>query len=158
MCCKCWRKRRGLRRESILDHPLCQTLGELKIQKSWWYLDRYLKKPENATLAFKQGSSGIPVFRRVWLESGATTAGSRVLGNPAGDQRLLRPIFWAVCQPAEDERMDLKYRVTKPHEKCRLCPGATAQELLPCDSVSLGFTGSALQLSRAVVHAHHIFM
>ena len=46
------------------------------------------EKPPNATLAFRQASTGIPVFRRVWLVSDAPVRDTRLLGaRLAGEDR-----------------------------------------------------------------------
>ena len=58
-------------------------------------------KPEHATMAFKQGSNGIPIFRRVWLVSDAPERKTRVSENQVGDPRLWGPSdddFWSVCK------------------------------------------------------------
>ena len=89
-------------------------------------------------MAFKQGSNGIPIFRRAWLISDAPERKTRVLDNQVGDPRLRDPSdeeFWSVCRPVEPEEQALnKYRVLTPEEdvRCRLCPQARSQELIPC--------------------------
>ena len=85
-----------------------------------------------------RGSSGTPIFRRVWLVSDAPERRVRVLKNPIGDPRLWDPSdeeFWSVCQPMDpEEQAHSKYRVLTPGEgvRCGLCPQARSQELIPC--------------------------
>ena len=96
------------------------------------------ENPGRATMVFKQGANGIPIFRRSWIVSDAPVRRSRVLENKAGDSRLWDPSdteFWSVCQhavPAEDEPRS--YLVLSPGEgaRCRLCPTARSNELVPC--------------------------
>ena len=96
------------------------------------------ENPGRATMAFKQGPNGIPIFRRTWLISDAPVRGRRVLENKAGDPRLWDPKdteFWSVCQQvprAEDE--PISYLTLSPGEntRCRLCPSARSNELVPC--------------------------
>ena len=60
------------------------------------------ENPGRATMVFKQGPNGIPIFRDAPIRR------NRVLENKAGDPRLWDPSdteFWSVCQhaiPAED--------------------------------------------------------
>ena len=99
------------------------------------------EKPEY-NISFQAGLDGNSTFRRTWLVSDAPVRASRVLDNPAGDQRLWAPSdedFWAVCQPAAEDRMLLKYRALylEQEVRCRLRPAAKSQELIPrcwCES------------------------
>ena len=94
--------------------------------------------PGRATMAFKQGPNGIPIFRRAWLVSEAPVRATRVLENKAGDPRLWDPTdteFWAVCHQAETGQGDsVNYATLSPSEntRCRLCPSARVNELVPC--------------------------
>ena len=57
--------------------------------------------PGRATMAYKEGPNGIPIFRRSWLISDAPIRKTRVLENKAGDSRLWDPTdteFWSMCQ------------------------------------------------------------
>ena len=96
------------------------------------------ENPGRATMVFKQGSNGIPIFRRSWIVCDAPIRISRMLDNQAGDPRLWDPSdgdFWSVCQPIESEKGDSdSYRVLTPGEevRCRLCPQARSNELVPC--------------------------
>ena len=69
-------------------------------------------KPERTTMAYKQSSSGIPIFRKVWLVSDAPERKDRVLENQVADPRLWDPSdenFWSVCLPTDPD--PLRYRV-----------------------------------------------
>ena len=46
------------------------------------------ERPGQATMVFKQGANGIPIFRRSWISSDAPVRKTRVLENKAGDPRL----------------------------------------------------------------------
>ena len=89
-------------------------------------------------MAFKQTSSGIPIFRRLWRVSHAPIREGRVLENSVGDPRLWDPSnedFWSVCLPTDPEKQGQeRYRTLTPGEdvRCRLCPEARSQELIPC--------------------------
>ena len=92
------------------------------------------ENPGGATMVFKQGSNGIPMFRRSWIVSDAPTRITRVLDNQAGDPRLWDPSA-SVCQPIESEEgQPDSYRILTPGEevRCRLCPQARSNELVPC--------------------------
>ena len=82
------------------------------------------KNPGRATMVFKQGSNGIPIFRRAWIVSGAPPRATSVLDNQVGDPRLWDPSdedFWSVCQPVESEEDQLdKYRICTPGEDVRV--------------------------------------
>ena len=88
-------------------------------------------------MAYKQSSSGIPIFRRVWLVSDAPERKDRALENQIADPRLWDPSdedFWSVCLPTNpEEQAQTKYRVATPGEdaRCRLCLQARSQ-LIPC--------------------------
>ena len=94
--------------------------------------------PGRATMAFKQGPNGIPIFKRAWLVSEAPVRATRVLENKAGDPRLWDPTdadFWSVCHQTETDQGDsIKYSTLSPSEntRCRLCPSARVSELVPC--------------------------
>ena len=96
------------------------------------------ENPGRATMAFKQGPNGIPIFKRSWLISDAPVRARRVLENKAGDPRLWDPTdteFWSVCQhvvPPQDG--SISYLTLSPGEetRCRLCPSARSNELVPC--------------------------
>ena len=94
--------------------------------------------PGRATMAFKQGPNGVPIFRRTWLVSDAPVRATRVLENKAGDPRLWDPTdtdFWSVCHQTETGQGDsINYSILSPGEdtRCRLCPSARVSELVPC--------------------------
>ena len=96
------------------------------------------ENPGRATMAFKQGPNGIPIFKRSWLISDAPIRARRVLENKAGDPRLWDPTdteFSSVCQhvaPPQDG--SISYSTLSPGEetRCRLCPSARSSELVPC--------------------------
>ena len=96
------------------------------------------ENPGRATMAFKQGPNGIPIFKRTWLVSDAPVRANRVLENKAGDPRLWDPTdadFWSVCHQTEVGQGDsISYLTLSPGEdtRCRLCPSARASELVPC--------------------------
>ena len=95
------------------------------------------ERPGQATMVFKQGANGIPIFRRSWISSGAPVRKTRVLENKAGDPRLWDPSdtdFWSVCQPITSIEGDVYYQAITPGEdvRCRLCPNARSHELVPC--------------------------
>ena len=96
------------------------------------------ENPGRATMVFKQGPNGIPVFRRSWVISDAPVRRGRVLDNKAGDPRLWDPSdteFWSVCQfvmPAEDAPISYKTLSPGDETRCRLCPMAKSNELVPC--------------------------
>ena len=94
--------------------------------------------PGRATMIYKQGPNGIPIFRRSWAVSDAPIRKTRVLENKAGDCRLWDPTdkeFWSVCQhavPPQDG--STSYLTLSPgnESRCRLCPSARTNELVPC--------------------------
>ena len=94
--------------------------------------------PGRATMAFKQGPNGIPIFKRTWLVSEAPVRATRVLENKAGDPRLWDPTdteFWSVCHQTETGQGDsVNYSTLSPNAdtRCRLCPSARVSELVPC--------------------------
>ena len=96
------------------------------------------ENPGRATMAFKQGPNGIPIFKRTWLVSDAPVRATRVLENKAGDPRLWDPTdteFWSVCHRTEPSQGDpISYSTLSPGDntRCRLCPSARASELVPC--------------------------
>ena len=69
-------------------------------------------------MAYKQSSSGIPTFKRVWLQSEREVREHRVLDNPAGDPRQRNPTddeFWAVCRTIDPEgNPQPEYRTLTP--------------------------------------------
>ena len=89
--------------------------------------------PGRATMVYKQGPNGIPIFRRSWVISDAPIRKTRVLENKAGDSRLWDPTdteFWSVCQhavPPQDGSIPQGRNL-----RCRLCPSARSNELVPC--------------------------
>ena len=86
----------------------------------------------------QQGPNGIPIFKRTWLVSDAPVRAARVLENKAGDPRLWDPTnteFWSVCHQATPIQGDTPSYHTlspDPDTRCRLCPSARANELVPC--------------------------
>ena len=96
------------------------------------------ENPGRATMAFKQGPKGIPIFKRTWLVCDAPVREARVLENKAGDPRLWDPTdteFWSVCHQATPIQGDApRYHTLSPDPdtRCRLCPSARANELVPC--------------------------
>ena len=95
------------------------------------------ERPGQATMVFKQGANGIPIFRRTWISSAVPVRKFWVLDNKAGDPRLRDPSdtdFWSVCQPIISVEGDVMYRAATPGEdvRCRLCPNARSHELVPC--------------------------
>ena len=113
------------------------------------------EKPENATLAFKQGSMGIPVFQRVWQVSDAPIRNNRVLDNPAGDQRLWDPSdedFWAVCQPVEDEQTLDLHQVLPFRRNMKGADYAQCPRHCPCCWLNHGSTGHDCPSGRAYAH------
>ena len=96
------------------------------------------ENPGRATMAFKQGPNGIPIFKRTWLVSEAPVRATRVLENKAGDPRLWDPTdtdFWSVCHQTDTDQGDsVNYSTLSPSAdtRCRLCPSARVSELVPC--------------------------
>ena len=96
------------------------------------------ENPGRATMAFKQGPNGIPIFKRTWLTSEAPVRASRVLEHKAGDPRLWDPTdteFWSVCHrdtPTPEDTPNYHILSPDPETRCRLCPSARANELVPC--------------------------
>ena len=94
--------------------------------------------PGRATMAFKQGPNGIPIYKRTWLVSEAPVRATRVLENKAGDPRLWDPTdadFWSVCHQTRNDQGDsVEYSTLSPDgdTRCRLCPSARVSELVPC--------------------------
>ena len=94
--------------------------------------------PGRAAMIYKQGPNGIPIFRRSWAISDAPIRKTRVLENKAGDSRLWDPAdteFWSMCQhvvPPQDG--SISYLTLSPGDatRCRLCPSARTNELIPC--------------------------
>ena len=117
----------------FLKHGETRTLMRLCCR-----VQMHEKKPENATMAFKHGSHGNPIFGRAWIISDAPDRRTRVLDNQVGDPRLWDPSdeeFWSLCRTGEPEEQALnKNRVLIPREdmRCTLCPQARSQELIPC--------------------------
>ena len=94
--------------------------------------------PGRATMVYKQGPNGIPIFRRSWVISDAPIRKTRVRENKAGDSRFWDPTdseFWSMCQPAEPPQDgSISYLTLSPGDesRCRLCPSARSNELVPC--------------------------
>ena len=94
--------------------------------------------PGRATMIYKQGPNGIPIFRRSWAVSDAPIRKTRVLENKAGDSRLWDPTdkeFWSVCQhavPPQDGSINYLTLSPGSESRCRLCPSARTNELVPC--------------------------
>ena len=80
------------------------------------------------TLVILQAQSQLPAFGRYCIPLPGDIREDRVSDNPMGHEHLWSNPHWHPCQ----KKRKTQYGMAASCLECSLCPGAKAEELLPC--------------------------